>query len=299
MLKKLVAAAIAGLMSLSSSVALGQQMGGGGFGGGGSSFGGGSSGGGFGGSSFGGSSGGAFGSSGFGGSGGGGFGSGGSSGSSIFPGGSIFQRNTTGGGMSGRNSFGTTGPFGRYYGNPLAIGLPTTTSPANQYQRTFPVPLTFGTPLYGTANLGTSSTGLGTSGLGTTGLGGRGLGGLGTGGLGTTSGSQFSGASSVGIRRSPGYVTEPVFERSVRPGLPGLDPSRVTLVSHPELQSIVSRSTRLPSRDNIRVLSDGETVFLRGMVGTEKERRLTEAVIRLNPGVRDVQNDLEIAGPRR
>jgi osmotically-inducible protein OsmY len=71
-------------------------------------------------------------------------------------------------------------------------------------------------------------------------------------------------------------------------------PARPSLTTmRPELQDIVARATRLPSRDRIRVLTDGDTVVLRGLVRDERERRLAEALIRLSPGVRLVRNELE------
>jgi hypothetical protein len=177
----------------------------------------------------------------------------------------------------GRTQIGTTSPLGKYYGNPLAAGLPTARNPqGTQYERTFPVPLTFGNPIYDTATL-TRTQNQGTTVLG-------GLGGLGT--TGTT--QRYAGASSVGIRRAPGYITEPVFDLPARPSMETL---------RDDLQGVISRSSRLPSRDAIQVLADGETIILRGRVRDERERRLTEAILRLSPGVRLVKNELQTATP--
>ena len=166
---------------------------------------------------------------------------------------------------------GSTTQFGRYYGNPLYNGLATSSgssasSTGSKYLRAAPVSVNLGNPLYNAASLNTTST--------------RGSTGIGTQGTGTT----FAGANSAGIRRSPGYVTEAVFEM----------PARATLETmRPELQSVLSRATRLPSRDSIRVTTDGDTVVLRGQVRDERERRLAEAMIRLSPGVRLVRNELK------
>ena len=73
-------------------------------------------------------------------------------------------------------------------------------------------------------------------------------------------------------------------------------PTRPALTTiQPTLQGVVSRATRLPSRENIQVLTDGATIVLRGQVRDERERRLAEAMIRLSPGVRTVRNELEPA----
>ena len=40
----------------------------------------------------------------------------------------------------------------------------------------------------------------------------------------------------------------------------------------------------------------GNVIVLRGKVASEDERRLVEGMVRLEPGVHDVQNDLEV-GP--
>jgi osmotically-inducible protein OsmY len=188
--------------------------------------------------------------------------------------GSSGSNTSTGSGNSsgGSNSNpGSTTQFGRYYGNPLYNGLATSSgssssSTGSKYLRAAPVTVNLGNPLYNSASLTTSPT--------------RGSTGIGNQGTGTT----FAGANSAGIRRAPGYVTEPVFDM----------PARATLETiRPELQSVLSRATRLPSRDSIRVTTDGETVILRGQVRDERERRLAEAMIRLSPGVRLVRNELE------
>lgn len=184
---------------------------------------------------------------------------------------------------TGTTQVGQTSPFGKYLGNPIAAGLAASrTSPAGMYQRTLPFPVSFGTPVFDTATL-TRTQNLGTTTLG--GLGGlggaAGLGGLNTG---QANAMRFAGASSAGIRRAPGYLTEPVFELPTRPAVETV---------RTDLQGVIARTSRLPSRDSIRVSSDGETIVLRGQVRDEREKRLAEAVLRLSPGVRAVRNELE------
>ena len=92
------------------------------------------------------------------------------------------------------------------------------------------------------------------------------------------------GASSLGVRRAPAYVT--VLGDTVAPVRTDL------LRARADLQDVIARAGRLPSRGNIRVLTDGSTVVLRGNVGSDHERRLAEALVRLTPGVRNVRNEL-------
>jgi osmotically-inducible protein OsmY len=94
----------------------------------------------------------------------------------------------------------------------------------------------------------------------------------------------FPGANSSGIRRAPAYISEPVFDRPERMSGEAL---------RTDLQQIVSRSSRLPSRGDIQVSVVNGVVVLRGTVRNERERRLAEAVVRLTPGVRQVQNLLQ------
>ena len=182
--------------------------------------------------------------------------------------------NRTGSG-SGTNTVGSTGPLGRYYGTPLYNRLSQSQGSSGQFTITasnYPASYSgsFGTPLYDAASLARSAT-QGTTGLGT---------------QGSATATSFAGASSAGIRRSAGYITEPVFDMPARPTMAAIQP---------DLQGIVSRAstTRLPSRDRIQVVADGDTIVLRGQVRDEKERRLAEAMIRLSPGVRIVRNELE------
>jgi hypothetical protein len=98
---------------------------------------------------------------------------------------------------------------------------------------------------------------------------------------------RFQGANSVGMRRAPGYITEPVFDVPARPRMEAM---------RPDLQNIISRSSRLASRENIQVGADGETIILRGQVRDEREKRLAEAVLRLTPGVRQIRNELTYPG---
>ncbi|HEV3255294.1 MAG TPA: BON domain-containing protein [Gemmataceae bacterium] len=232
--------------------------GGGGFsGGGGGGFAGGGGGGFAGGGGFTGGGGGGFaGGGGFTGGGGGGFAGGGMTGS-YSPGGGLGYGTSTGG-VSASNAFAS------YYGNPLAAGLaaPNTTTT-----------VAFGTPIYG--NLTTNVYG----GTQVTNLGGYG-----------SSGSQ-AGATSSSTRVVP-YAL--VMAYSASPAGPGSSVSPRASALQREVQAVVARSRSLPSKDGIQVAVDGQTLVLRGTVSDDHERRLTEMLIRLTPGVHEVRNELRV-----
>jgi osmotically-inducible protein OsmY len=195
----------------------------------------------------------------------------GSSGSG-FTGGTGFGTSTGSGigtlGAGRTSQIGSGSVFGRYLGNPLAMGYASATSSAlgSKYARTFPVTLSFGQALY-TPTV-TSSATLGSTALGNT-------------------ANRYPGASSVGMRRAPGYLTELAFDMPARPTIAAV---------RSDLQSVIDRSSRLPSRGNIQVLSEGDTIVLRGQVGSERERRLAEGLLRLSPGVRQIRNELRTPG---
>lgn len=71
--------------------------------------------------------------------------------------------------------------------------------------------------------------------------------------------------------------------------------------SHSELATrLTTRLARLPqieSRVPIEVAIEGRTAILRGAVATEHDRELAERLIRLEPGVDQVANELTLAPP--
>jgi len=81
------------------------------------------------------------------------------------------------------------------------------------------------------------------------------------------------------------------------PVVPPLRP-RAPLKPREDLHEVLARSSSLASSESIQVLSDGATVFLRGVVANASDRRMAEALLRLSPGVDQVQNELKI-GPTR
>ena len=61
------------------------------------------------------------------------------------------------------------------------------------------------------------------------------------------------------------------------------------------LQEFVRESSALKSKDKINVTMDGNVVVLRGEVASLSERGLVERMLRMEPGVRDVNNQLTVA----
>lgn len=59
-----------------------------------------------------------------------------------------------------------------------------------------------------------------------------------------------------------------------------------------DLQQIIDRSSALAAPDVVQVVSDGSAVVLRGVVVSEYDRRLAEALLRLSPGVGQIRNEL-------
>lgn len=50
----------------------------------------------------------------------------------------------------------------------------------------------------------------------------------------------------------------------------------------------------LKNKDSIRVVTNGPVVLLNGSVGSETERLTAEGMVRMTPGVADVQNNLVV-----
>jgi hypothetical protein len=80
------------------------------------------------------------------------------------------------------------------------------------------------------------------------------------------------------------YATE------VRFPAPPIVPSQLQL----ELQGVVNRTSMVRQPANIRVEVAGNTVILRGRVADDDERRLVEGMVRLEPGVHEVRNELTV-----
>jgi len=240
-------------------------QGGGGFGGGGTGAGGGGStfGGGSGGSGFSGGSGGA---SFNGGSGGNSFTGGGAQsftgGSGGSTGGGAGGRTGVGGGTSSGTTFtpSTTGIFAAYYSNPLYPGRPGSTNLSNKTVGGF------GQPSFGTTTTTQRTTGQ-TGRTGTATVGNR---------------NQNSGNQS--------NITPITYAMDVKFQAPPIVPAQLQT----DLLGLVSRTTAIRQPGNVRIEVAGTTVILRGRVADDEERRTVEGMVRMEPGVREVRNELTI-----
>jgi hypothetical protein len=97
-----------------------------------------------------------------------------------------------------------------------------------------------------------------------------------------------SGVSGPPLSRGPRYTMGLGFE------------SPVGVVTNPrlseELQRQFTGSARFGAGNNIKVAVENNVVVLRGKVAGEHERDLAEMLVRLSPGVYNVQNDLQVEG---
>jgi osmotically-inducible protein OsmY len=155
-------------------------------------------------------------------------------------------------------SYGANTFLGPNYGNPLSLGMLNANGKA-----------TFGRVLYNTTTTATGTTGTGTATITRS----------------TTATS--TNINAIGVRRAPAYTASLGFPSRPTP------PSAVLA----EVQAVLDRSTRLPSRASIRAVMDGRVVVLQGMVQDDHERQLADSLVRLTPGVADVRNELSVRNP--
>ncbi|HWY87914.1 MAG TPA: BON domain-containing protein, partial [Gemmataceae bacterium] len=59
-----------------------------------------------------------------------------------------------------------------------------------------------------------------------------------------------------------------------------------------ELLNSLQQSTFLTNKAGVLLKVDGSTVYLKGQVANEDERRIVEGFVRMTPGVRNVVNEL-------
>ncbi len=162
-------------------------------------------------------------------------------------------------------------PFRGNYVNPMAKGMPSGTG--TQIATT--AAKAFGQPLYATVTTGQG-------GAGQAGFSGR------TGGLGAArSGTGFT---TTGYRNNAPYVALP--HDMPRPEYKPMD-----VVA--DLRGIVERTPVLNASRNVSVDLDGAVIVLRGTVSSERERRLVEGMVSLNPGVRAVRNELQVQAAKK
>jgi hypothetical protein len=210
-------------------------------------------------------------------------GTGGSSFAGTTLGGSSFSGTSmTGGtGLLGSTTTvaGRTGPGGRATGGSVQI------SPTNFLSSTYANPLYPGRP--GSSNIAPAAGGFGQPSFGnvttsntTTTPGGL----TGRGGIG--------GTASVNSSYGPvGSVVSPIsFTAQVRFPAPPIQSPRLQA----DLQGFIDRASIIRQPGNVRIEVNGSTVILRGRAADDEERRLIEGMIRLEPGVHEVVNQLTV-----
>lgn len=215
------------------------------------------------------------------------------SGGTSFSGGSSFSGsgNTSFSGGQGGTIGGRTGAGGRAVGGSSGVSI----SPTNFLAATYGNPLYNGRPGstnvspkagggFGQASFGAVSTTV----VSTTG----GLAGARTaGGVGSASVSRAGGiGSGLGGGYGGGSVSPITYAAQVRFAAPPVVPSRLQT----DLQGLVSRTSAVRTPGTVRVEVVEDTVYLRGRVADDDERRLVEGMVRLEPGVHVVVNELTV-----
>ena len=150
----------------------------------------------------------------------------------------------------------------------------------------------FGTTAFSnTAGGAGAAGGLGGSAIGGAGLGGGfgGIGGRGLGGLGGIGGLGGLGGGGAG---NASAQAKKLIRPIVRPDIDFERESPVTIATNAQ-----GRLARIPLPKKLRgVISsvDGETIVLRGEVATESEKRLVERLVKLEPGIDLVRNEVTV-----
>ena len=99
-------------------------------------------------------------------------------------------------------------------------------------------------------------------------------------------GQRTQGGLTSGLSAPPAFITELGFARPPAPVLA----NRVQA----EVQNVISRSFVFNNNRDIRLSTEGSVHVLEGTVGSDRERLVAEAILRLTPGVREVKNSLQV-----
>jgi hypothetical protein len=89
-----------------------------------------------------------------------------------------------------------------------------------------------------------------------------------------------------GLVRNPQYVT--VLTESVPPVV------HQSGALFAEVRDVIDRSSRLQNKSAIQVNVNGDTVILSGQVASDRDRVLVESIVKMTPGVRNVDNQLQV-----
>ena len=133
----------------------------------------------------------------------------------------------------------------------------------------------FGVPMFTAATSTTGAKGA-TTGKGMTGT--------------STSGTGFS---TIGQKRAAGYYT--TVDRDMLP--PPVAPMQAMAQTQSSLTTVLAQSVSLQTAKNLVVsMEPGNIVVLRGIVETERDRRTAEGLVRMEPGVYFVRNEIVVNG---
>ncbi|MGO9108291.1 MAG: BON domain-containing protein [Thermoguttaceae bacterium] len=145
---------------------------------------------------------------------------------------------------------------------------------------------------------GSSQFGSGSSGMGGMGMGGMGMGGMSSmGGMGGMGG--FAMGAMIGRRMGQGgfgtnsTTTTPQVRTTLTLAFepPAVEPAQISSAIAEHLGALPALHWQSPAQ----VVMQGRTAILRGVVATEHDRDLAERVVRLEPSVGQVQNQLVVA----
>ena len=199
-----------------------------------------------------------------------------------------FAQTTTAGG-TGTGGFGDTGQDasaqntgGQNTGANAAGGLRTADEAFSNVQRGDTIGSTAGTGASFSGASAANGAGGGLGGLG----GGFGGGFGGFGGLGGIFGNQGVGG---------GQSSQPAIRTRLRSAVEVTPPLQTQIQ-----QSANRRFYQVPARaglQNVSVVVEGQTAIVTGTVSSERERRMSELLMRLEPGVRNVDNRTRVVSP--
>jgi hypothetical protein len=196
---------------------------------------------------------------------------------------SASARGTTGGGVGGQ-----TGGFGQTGGQRMGQTGFGQTGLGGQTG--------FGQTGFGGTAFGGSA--FGPTGFGQTGLTGQRMGqmGLGQTGMGQQGRQRMNQGMRMGQGNQAGATTSPLFPTLIigpvlRPTATPLSTNELTT----RLQAQLRASPTLASARNLVLGMEGGVLVLRGEVVSENDRDLAEALVRLEPGIYDVRNELTLA----
>ncbi len=107
-------------------------------------------------------------------------------------------------------------------------------------------------------------------------------------------GAQMAGMSGMNNRFGQGAAVK-LATATMGAALTPIPPAATDVL--PRLDKILADSAPANSERDVQMEMDGSTLVLKGTVGSEREKRLAEAMLRLEPGVYDIRNDLQVRAP--